>query len=163
MFSTPLLRVVIDQVATCVKIERRGGGEFGTMHASGAKPHGDPAPHRAYRRDATRRSGLRANRDREPRYETGKLAELRPPASRHPDAGAFLAECGSTPHAGLHAHHTGFFKVQAHVGPSRLSAQANAPFAGTLPATKERSAFTSEKGSFSAPFLKLIRELVASR
>ena len=129
VFDT-LLRVVVDQVATRVKIERRRGGEFGAMHASSAEPHGDLR--RIGRTVEVKFAGqVSAPAGIGARYETGELAKLRLLPIDIQCRGIWR-ECGSTSHAGLHAHHAGFFKVQTNVGPGRLSAQADAPLAGTL-------------------------------
>jgi len=93
--------------------------------------------------------------------QAGKLAQLRLPPLQIKMHWP-LPQFGRSPHRCFQPNLTGVGQIQVHICARRLATKAQPPLARFL-LPKERSVETSEYGSFSASFLMLMREFVASR
>ena len=93
--------------------------------------------------------------------EPRELAKLRiPPIEVEMDG--HLAQIGRPLRACFKLHNSGVAQLQAHVGARWLAAQPDPPRRRDPAARRKDRRSISENGSFSTPFLKLIRELVAA-
>ena len=156
----PPVEIVKDEAAGGVEVDGRGGRKLGAVHAGGTQPGGQAgrisgAVHVDLAGEVAAPALIVAPQQARELAQLG-LAPIHIEVDRH------MGLSGPALQATLQAHDSGIGEVEADICSSGLSFQPHGQSPG-FSCQKERSAFSSEKGSFSTPFLMLTRESVASR